>query len=207
MPLQIIDPEKITNFNATDLELQHLILFWIAVAGKTARVIAPKIYDILKDSPTPFEFVQNHSQKQLETILKDKGIGCYKLKSEAMKSIAHSNFDLRTVSADELETIRGIGRKTSRCFIMHTRKDTEVAGLDTHILSYLSDMGFDVPNSTPSSKKQYELIEDIFVNLCKENKVPVAEFDLRIWNAYSSKNNKHISNLLSMNISNNLLKS
>jgi hypothetical protein len=43
----LIDPFRITNFERTSAELEVFYLFVAAVAGKTAKVIAQKVYDLL----------------------------------------------------------------------------------------------------------------------------------------------------------------
>jgi thermostable 8-oxoguanine DNA glycosylase len=68
---------------------------------------------------------------------------------------------------------------------LHTRKDARVAALDTHILKYMRDCGYEVPKSTPGSKKQYKKIEEQFLQLADESGQTVADFDLSIWKKYS----------------------
>ena len=75
--------------------------------------------------------------------------------------------------------------KTSRCFIVHSRPEVKYVGLDTHILKFIKDLGYNVPKSTPSSKKKYLEIESLFLNLVKDVNLPIASVDLLIWNFYS----------------------
>ena len=114
------------------------------------------------------------------------GIGCYNNKAKTFWQLANSGLDLSTCSTTELESIHGIGMKTSRCFIIHSRKDPKCAGLDVHILRYLKDKGYDVPTSTPT-KKEYLRIEEIFLKLAEQSEKTVAEFDLDIWKQYRNK--------------------
>ena len=74
--------------------------------------------------------------------------------------------------------------KTSRCFIIHSRKNAKCAGLDTHILKFLDMMGYEVPKSTPN-KKQYLILEKEFIDIVKFSKKSIAEIDLLIWNYFS----------------------
>jgi len=74
--------------------------------------------------------------------------------------------------------------KTSRCFILHSRKDSRYAGLDTHILKFLKGYGFKVPKATPAKKKYLELEQQFLYIADSQNKSP-AELDLEVWNAYS----------------------
>jgi thermostable 8-oxoguanine DNA glycosylase len=68
---------------------------------------------------------------------------------------------------------------------MHTRKDARHAGLDTHVLKWLRDLGYDAPKATPS-KKQYLAFEKVFVDIADILSMPIATLDLAIWNAYST---------------------
>jgi len=96
--------------------------------------------------------------------------------------------NLRTCSVKDLEQIKGIGRKTSRCYVMHSRKNARCAGLDTHCLKFLADRGYKVPKATPSSEKEYLRLENAFLQLADKSGMSVAEFDLAVWNEYSGKN-------------------
>jgi thermostable 8-oxoguanine DNA glycosylase len=94
------------------------------------------------------------------------------------------DFNLKSVTRDELSSIWGIGMKTASCFIMHSRPDAKCAGLDTHVLKYLRDQGIEAPSSTPTSRKKYLELEQKFLGLVPSSKTP-AEFDLDIWLEYS----------------------
>lgn len=191
----MIDPSKITKFDCTEKELQELILFWICAAGKKATTVAKGLDLLLKEgkklfnSDVPFEIIRNFGSS-LPYKLKEHGIGCYNNKSKSMLQIAHSELDLKKCSADDLENIYGIGMKTSRCFLMHSRKNCNYAGLDTHVLKYMRESGIDVPKSTPTNKKKYIELERKFLEIAEKTGKSVAEFDLEIWNYYSSNKNK-----------------
>ena len=87
-----------------------------------------------------------------------------------------------------MEKIYGIGRKTSRGFILHTRPNAQCAVLDTHILKFLNEQGApDVPKSTPPSKSEYERLEKYFLSICRKKKITPAKQDLKVWNYYSKK--------------------
>jgi thermostable 8-oxoguanine DNA glycosylase len=90
-----------------------------------------------------------------------------------------------TCNAEELEKIYGIGMKTSRCFLIHSRKNARYAGLDTHVLKFLRAKGVqDVPKSTPTSRKLYLRLEAEFLKLSDESGKSVADLDLEVWNKY-----------------------
>lgn len=191
----MIDPSKITKFDCNDYELQEVLLFWVCAAGKNAKNAARGLEAVLqllitKRWNTPFEAIRTlkgRSSVQLSEILRTNGIGCYNHKAKTFWQLANSNLDLRTCTVADLEEIHGIGPKTARCFIIHSRANAECAGLDTHILHYMRDLGYDVPKTTPTGKR-YLAIESEFLKLAKRSGLSVAEFDLLIWNVYSGKN-------------------
>ena len=117
-------------------------------------------------------------------MLKKHGVGCYTHKARTIYELVHSGLGLDTCTAEELEKIYGIGMKTSRCFILHSREGAQYAGLDTHILKFLRAEGYDAPKSTPPKKKYLEL-EKIFLKIAKNKKKLPADLDLEVWNAYS----------------------
>jgi len=201
----MINPNKITNYNCSDYELEENLVFWLLVAGKTASVTARNLDKLLKTllaysckcpehKNTPLQLIRQFSAEELSIILKNCGFGCYNLKAKGLKQLSEANLDLYSCTTDDLEKINGIGKKTSRCFIMHTRKNAKVAGLDTHLLKFLKDLGYDVPNSTPGSSRLYKRIENQLLKLMdKTNRTP-AEMDLLIWRVYA--NHPHLKGKL-----------
>ena len=114
----MIDPNIITQYNLNEKELQEHILFWVCAAGKNGRTAA-KCYDKflnligVNDIHLPFTVIEDLSIESLSKILKSCGIGCYNSKARTMWELAHSNLNLKTCGADDLEKIYGIGIKTS----------------------------------------------------------------------------------------------
>lgn len=190
----LVDPNNITNFNYDYKELQLVLLFWISAAGKKASVSASNLEKLMKtgselfNTDEPFEIIRNFGSKLPET-LRSHGFGCFNNKARSMLDLAYSNIDLKTCSVLDLEQIKGIGAKTARCFLLHSRSNCRFAGLDTHVLKYMKEIGIDVPKSTPSGKKYLEL-EKKFLELADASGKSIAEFDLEIWRRYSSKKNK-----------------
>jgi endonuclease III len=186
----MIDPTNITNFKASTYELQEMALFWICAAGKNGVVSARLLDNLLKkinpENKLPFSILKEYVPDVLAPIMKEVGIGCQTSKSRSMIELSGAKLDLRTCSTEDLETIHGIGMKTSRCFLMHSRANLEVAALDTHVLKYLRSLGYDAPKSTPTRKKYLEL-EKIFLKLAKEQGKSIAGMDLEIWNSYAVK--------------------
>jgi len=190
----MVDPTRITNFNLTKHRLEEMILFWVCAAGKTAKTAAAGLELFLmlirtQRNKRPFYDIKHRSRKRLPSYLKACGIGCYNQKAETFWQLAHSGLNLRTCSVDDLERIKGIGMKTSRCFIIHSRKDAQCAGLDTHILKFLRSKGFDAPKQTPT-RRTYLALEREFLILAKKARKPIAIFDLEIWNEYANGNRR-----------------
>lgn len=184
---RMIDPYNITNYNQTEEQLQEVLLFWICVAGKTAVVIARRLTNLLDslNGDSPFDKIRGVKKDLLPQLLKKHGIGCYNLKAKSMWELVNSNIDLNHCSIEDLEKITGIGRKTSRCFLIHSRPNIKCAGLDVHILNFLRSKGHKVPKSTPSGAKKYREIESIFLKYVKKSDKSVANFDLKIWARYA----------------------
>jgi thermostable 8-oxoguanine DNA glycosylase len=189
----MIDAEKITDYNLNNAELEEHILFWVCAAGKNGVTSAKCLDNLLvflkklhKSKSSPFKLIKKTGPEELASYMKQFGIGCYNLKSKTFLALANSNLNLNECSVEDLELIKGIGPKTARCFLIHSRPDQPYAGLDTHILRFLRDKGYDAPKSTPTGKKYREL-EKIFIRLAKRANKSVADYDLFIWNKYRKK--------------------
>jgi len=192
----MIDPSNITNYNLTNSELEETILFWVCAAGKNGTTSARCLDNLLGDLKVffppkfpPLKLIRTAAvHLDLADWLKTSGIGCYTYKARTMSELAHANLDLRTCTTEDLEKIYGIGMKTSRCFIIHSRIDAPYAGLDTHMLKNLKVHGVqDVPKVTPSSKRQYKRLELEALRLSKEAGMTPANYDLSVWNKYAVK--------------------
>lgn len=192
----MIDPTNITNYNLTNKELEEHILFWVTAAGKTGVVAASSLelflLMITYDNMSPFEAIRNHvavGDIPLSVLMQTAGIGCHTHKSRTFIELSNSNLNLKTCSVDDLEKIYGIGKKTSRCFILHSREGIQHAGLDTHMLKHLRAVGIEnVPKQTPSSNKQYRRLENEVLKLARIADMSPVSYDLMIWNKYSIKN-------------------
>jgi len=186
----MVDAANITNYSLFYNELEAHMVFWILAAGKNGTRAAKitndmvAMWELLTGVSKPFKMLRMLSLDKIITKCAFHGTGCQKSKGRSLFEISRSGLDLRTCTAEDLEKIYGIGMKTARCFIIHTRKNSPYAGLDTHMLKHLASLGFNVPKNTPSSKKLYLTIEDIVINLAKESGKTTAEFDLDIWNKY-----------------------
>jgi thermostable 8-oxoguanine DNA glycosylase len=190
----MITPTNITNYNRTQEELEEFALFTILVAGKKADQTAQKLDLFLSkrkefgaEDLSPFEFIEYLVRGSLLTpTLKSVKFGQYNRIFNAFKEITKHKNRLDFVTPYELEQINGIGSKTSRFFVLHSRANQNYAVLDTHILRWLRDHGVDAPKSTPSGKK-YEELEKRFLTYAREYGIKPAELDLQIWTSYSKK--------------------
>jgi len=184
----MIDPKNITNFNRTEAELQEFLLFCIVVAGKNSHQQAVKLDQFLNMGGmghlTPFQRILRVDSYGLLTaeLMKVK-MGQYTRIANAFREVAKLS-SLSTVALDDLEKVKGIGSKTSRFFVMHSRPNQRVAVLDTHILKWLGTQLFiSVPKATPSDKKKYQWLEYCFLKLADLKGKTPAELDLEIWSS------------------------
>ena len=193
----MLDPTKITNYRMSQAKTEEALLFWVCAAGKNG-VTAAKCLDRLlsawrerasriKFKPSPLDIIRYISHVgDLPFEMKKHGIGCYNAKAKTFLCIAWKCMDLKKCTLEDLESIPGIGPKTARCFLIHSRRNQQYAGLDTHVLKFLRDKGHDVPKSTPTGKK-YKDLEAIFLKYVAESGMTVADFDLIIWNDYRNR--------------------
>lgn len=175
-------PLEVTNYNRTKAELEYFWLFCVFVAGKNSDVQLRKLNLFLRDkSPTetPFEFIRNNLN-ELRNMLVAAKVGQY---ARLVQSVTQSiNINLETCSVADLMAIYGVGSKTARFFILHTRKDADCVVLDTHVLKWLRMKGIDTPQNTPAPDKYAEL-ENIAKTFIKRDfpYVTMAQADLLIW--------------------------
>ena len=183
----LIDPTDVTKFDRTDGELQLFFLFCQTVAGKTAKVQAKHLNNFLLsgEGNTPFEIIQKMiDDNVLMDKLQESKLGQYnRLKAGFTESI---KLNLRTATLDDILRIKGIGNKTSRYFLLHSRPDQNIAVLDVHILKYLRSQGFETTVQTPPTK-MYLKLEQEFLKLAKQHNMTPADFDLMIWTKYMHK--------------------
>ena len=194
-----INPKKITNFKRTKADLELFAIFAVCVAGKKAQQTADKVNDHFRDCAkasgkgwsnvkqlTPFETIKSLIGANIfGGYLQHAKFGQYKRIYRALRDLAESDIDLKTCTVEELEAIYGIGPKTSRFIIMHSRPNQRLATLDTHILRWMRDQGIDTPKATPQSKKLYKKLEEKFLTLCDKCAILPSQLDLKIWKKYS----------------------
>ena len=186
----MIDPTTITNYNRNQSELEEFLMFAIMVAGKPAKQTAQKLNQFLnmrEDCESPLEFLDNLIQEgTLDNAMKNCRLGQYGRLGSAFRGIVQLRNRLHKASVDDLEAITGIGPKTARFFVLHSRKNASHAVLDTHILKWLRAHGEDAPKSTPSGKK-YTQLEERFIYWAGQYNMKIADLDLHVWKQYSQK--------------------
>lgn len=183
----LVNPDKITEYDSSVPELELRILWWVCAAGKNGTAAARLLSTLLNkwgSGESPFGIVR--SIPNLAQEMKSCGIGCYNHKSKTFFQLVESGLNLKTCSVEDLENIHGIGPKTARCFLIHSRPNQRLAGLDTHILKYLREQGIVAPTSTPTGRRYREL-ENQFLALADKAGKSVADFDLEIWVRYRKK--------------------
>lgn len=186
----MIDAANITDYNLFDNELEARMIFWVLAAGKNgtrAAEITNKMtsnWERLAGITKPFKVIKSQSLEETVEMCKNYGTGCHNSKGRSLHELVNAGLNLRTCSPEDLEKIYGIGMKTSRCFILHSRENAQAAGLDTHILKHLRELGYDAPINTPASKKIYLTLEKIVLKLAEQTGMSPACYDLKVWNQY-----------------------
>jgi thermostable 8-oxoguanine DNA glycosylase len=189
----MIDPKNIPD-NMTLEQRQEFALFAIAVAGHNALATARSLGTALSmmfhrcESNEPFIAVQQYSMEEIASILSWCGIGCHKSKARSFHEIARSSLNLYTCTPEEMETIYGIGPKTSRFFIMYSRPEetNEYAVFDVHVLRWMNQNGIPAPASTPASAR-YRQLEQAFLQAARERGVSARALDEQIWKEATSE--------------------
>jgi thermostable 8-oxoguanine DNA glycosylase len=186
----MINPTTITNYNRTQSELEEFLMFSIMVAGKSAKQTALKLNQFLnmrEDCESPLEFLDNLIHEgRLYDAMKNCRLGQYGRLAKAFQGIVQLRNKLHKASVNDLEAITGIGPKTARFFILHSRENVRLAVLDTHILKWLKLHGENAPKTTPTGKK-YAMLEQAFLNYAWKYEMEPATLDLHIWKQYSQK--------------------
>ena len=183
----MIDPNDVTNYKRSNDELLEFWLFCLFVRGKNADVQAQKLNEFLTFLGGIDTFVR-HKRVTVDQALRIVKAGQYNSLVQAiMETILAIRQDadfLRKATVSDLEKIKGVGPKTARFFVLHTRPKSSVAVLDTHILNYLNaSMDLKVPRATPGDPKKYVELEEAFLLQADFEGVDPAAFDLAIWKA------------------------
>jgi hypothetical protein len=188
----MINPHTITNFNRTQEELEEFLLFAIMVAGKSSDQTAKKLEKFLlparAQNLSPFDWIQSlvdqakpeRNYYPLSFELMRNRVGQYIRIDGAFTGVLAFKNRLDKVSLAELEGVFGVGPKTARFFLLHSRPNLKFGVLDTHILKWMSEQGYRVPKSTPSGKRYLQL-EKQFLDHAANIGISIADLDLQIW--------------------------
>lgn len=183
-----IDPQNITKFDRTLPELERFLIFCICVAGRNSKMVADKLNNWwIMDMSPPSKILSVLTKEDIAEELLDVKMGQYGRISNALYIIADFGAYLHHCTLKDLLEIKGIGPKTARFFLLHSRPNQRLACLDTHILRYMRENGIaQTPKSTPSGKKYLQL-EQKWLEYCDSQGKSSAEMDLEIWKKGASK--------------------
>lgn len=193
----MIDPTDVTKYDRTEAELEEWLLFCIVAAGKTAKTQARLLEGFLKNlrelsknltgksGQSPFQLIYNaDSIGSLRSEIEKSRLGQYNRLERSFRKTHDFINKMKTITRDELETIPGVGPKTSRFYLLHSRPNQICAVLDTHVLHYMRDNQLTTLTTTPSGK-QYLLTEQAFLTHAQTINKSLADLDLDIWKKYS----------------------
>lgn len=185
-----INPTQITNFNRSIKELQAFWIFCITVAGRNsdwaARTVA-KLLNKVEPDQTPFEYFKELGEGGLHNALVANKVGQYTRIHKAIKQSLY--LLLNSANLSELMDVHGVGPKTARFFLLHSRENCQHAVLDTHILRWLADHHVPAPSTTPQKEEEYCKLEKIWLKLSEAyypNTSP-AQRDLLVWAKMSGR--------------------
>lgn len=174
-------------------ELQFKLIYSMVVAGKSAKFAEGVMSRLCPHGlmALPFNWFRQVVDKghTIESLLRDSRSGNYGKLTKGIIELIAAKIDLAKCTPEQLETIHGIGPKTSRFFILWTRKGAVHAALDTHVLKWLRFIGHDAPKSTPSGK-EYVRLEKIVILEAKRRKMTPRELDAAIWDYCSKTENR-----------------
>jgi hypothetical protein len=192
----MIDPCNVTNTSRSPAELEEFLLFGIVAAGKNADQQAPKLEAFL-GGRSPFALIRKLDREgRLEERLKAVRLGKYSLLTRSFRQLALSGIDLRSCAWEELTRFPGIGPKTAKFFVLHTREREMHGVLDTHVLGWMREHWAPstgpqgaVPRHTPQDPAAYRFWETVYFGMVaarrhgtgKPAAVDWARFDLDLW--------------------------
>ena len=179
------------NYDRSRDDLEELLFFCVAVAGKMSRTVGPAVKRFFaerKYNESPFYYLRRLlDNQQLLSQMRLHKLGQYTKLLKFSLHITKEHLDPTIAGLETLESIHGIGPKTARFFLLYTRPDLNIAVLDTHILAYLREHGYAAPKATPQNRAQYRELELLVLKLAKQANMSPVAFDDHIWNTRSKK--------------------
>jgi hypothetical protein len=191
----MIDPNNVTNAARSAAELEEFLLFCVVVAGKNADQQALKLENFL-GGRVPFDFIRvSDREGKLEARLRDVRLGKYSLLGRSFRELSRSEADLATCTWEELTLFPGIGIKTAKFFVLHSRPREMHGILDTHVLAWMREhwaeagrSGLSVPRHSPQDPRVYRFWETVYFGMVSarhhgraSSQVDWARFDLDLW--------------------------
>lgn len=181
-------PERVDELlTANDEVVETFALFAMLVAGHSAKGTMNGLGRFFQAGPklegeSTFAYVRRlDAEGRLEPVLKTGGFGNWKKNIPGVRDLAsRSAAFIRTADLFGLMTIHGISWKTASFLLAYLRGE-KVAVLDTHILQYLASLGYEMPKTTPQSRRKYEAISAIFFAEAEKRGTTPAALDLQIW--------------------------
>jgi hypothetical protein len=191
----MIDPNKVTNAARTADELEEFLLFCVVVAGKNADQQSAKLERFL-GGRSPFAFIRAARREgRLGELLKEVRLGKYALLARSFSELSLSGADLAACTWEELTAFPGIGIKTAKFFVLHSRPSEMHGVLDTHVLAWMGEhwagagpRGLAVPRHSPQDPRAYRFWETVYFGMVSarhhgraNGQVDWARFDLDLW--------------------------
>lgn len=192
----MIDPLNVTDTGRSTEQLEELLLFCVVVAGKNADQQAAKLERFLSGRP-PFAFIRRCEREgSLPARLREARLGKYSLLERSFRALANARLDLRACSPLDLTGFPGIGLKTAKFFVLHSRAGEMHGVLDTHVLAWMREhwaplgrRSVSVPRHSPQDPALYRFWESVFFGMVAQRHhgpgggrpVDWARFDLDLW--------------------------
>jgi hypothetical protein len=190
----MIDPNNVTNAARTPAQLEEFLLFCIVVAGKNADQQSGKLERFL-GGRRPFAHIRSSDRDgRLEERLREVRLGKYSLLGRSFRELAASGADLGACTWEELTRFPGIGIKTAKFFVLHSRPREMHGVLDTHVLAWMREHwapgaagSLPVPRHSPQDPRVYRFWETVYFGMVSARHhagaqaVDWARFDLDLW--------------------------
>jgi hypothetical protein len=191
----MIDPCNVTNPRRTAAELEEFLLFCVVVAGKNADQQALKLERFL-GGRSPFAFIRASDREgRLEERLREVRLGKYALLGRSFRQLSGSGIDLALCTWEHLTHFPGIGIKTAKFFVLHSRANEMHGVLDTHVLGWMREhweptgrRPLPVPRHSPQDPPTYRFWETVYFGMVSDRHhrsaapaVNWARFDLELW--------------------------
>jgi hypothetical protein len=193
--LRPIDAGAYIGYDKSISALQRDLVWQMMSAGKTQKQMGKKaeqflaaLFVTVPHALTIFEAFAALDIDEIRRVMRIPLVGKYQSLGQGFYELGRADLDLRTCEPEDLEKITGVGRKTSRFFLMGSRPGVRYAILDTHVLNFMrSELGIPTPNATPGSSAKYRKLEIAWLAHCDAigRGADVAAYDLEIWKRYS----------------------